>query len=83
MKACVQSYLALILSICLLLAAAQPAIAETIAHVAYEDKTQFPYYMGDTQRVLEKPGAAVELVKLLEDRVPGLRIKFSRDPWKR
>ena len=78
----VQSYLALF-PLCLFLAAAQPATAETVLHVAYEDKTQFPYYMGDTQRVLEKPGAAVELVKLLEERIPGLRIKFSRYPWKR
>jgi len=82
LKACVQSYLALF-PICLLLAAAQPAVAETVLHVAYEDKTQFPYYMGETQRVLEKPGAAVELVKLLEERIPGLQIKFSRYPWKR
>jgi polar amino acid transport system substrate-binding protein len=78
----VQSYLALF-PLCLFLAAAQTAAAETVLHVAYEDKTQFPYYMGDTQRVLEKPGAAVELVKLLEERIPGLRIKFSRYPWKR
>jgi len=82
MKAHVQSYFALFL-LCLLLTVAQPAVSETVLHVAYEDKTQFPYYMGDTQRVLKKPGAAVELVKLLEEQIPGLRIKFSRYPWKR
>lgn len=82
MKARLQPYLAL-LPLCLLLAASQPAFAETVLHVAYEDKTQFPYYMGDTEKVPEKPGAAVELVKLLERRIPGLRIKFSRYPWKR
>ncbi|OAN93662.1 amino acid ABC transporter [Marinobacter sp. EhC06] len=82
MKARVQSYLALI-PLCLFLAASLPAVAETVLHVAYEDKTQFPYYMGDTEKVLENPGAAVELVRLVEERIPGLRIKFSRYPWKR
>jgi polar amino acid transport system substrate-binding protein len=82
MKARVQFYLA-VLTACLFLAAVRPAAAETVLHIAYEDKTQFPYYMGDTQRVQEKPGAAVELVKLLEERIPGLQIKFSRYPWKR
>ncbi|AOY88345.1 amino acid ABC transporter [Marinobacter salinus] len=83
MKACLPSHLTLTLAICLLLWTVQPAVAETVLRVAYEDKTQFPYYMGDTQQVLEEPGAAVELVKLLEQRIPGLRIKFSRFPWKR
>ena len=82
MKSRVQFYLAL-LPLCLLLAASPPAVAETVLHVAYEDKTQFPYYMGDTEKVLENPGAAVELVRLVEERIPGLRIKFSRYPWKR
>ncbi|WP_296933629.1 transporter substrate-binding domain-containing protein [uncultured Marinobacter sp.] len=83
MKACLHAVLALALSILLLWSPARIGHAETVLHVAYEDKTQFPYYMGDTQSVLERPGAAVELVKLLEERVPGLRIKFSRYPWKR
>ena len=83
MKACLHAVLALALSTLLLWSPARIGHAETVLHVAYEDKTQFPYYMGDTQEVLERPGAAVELVKLLEERVPGLRIKFSRYPWKR
>lgn len=82
MKARVQSYFA-VFTACLFLAAVHPAASETVLHVAYEDKTQFPYYMGDTQRVLEKPGAAVELVKLLEKQIPGFKIRFSRYPWKR
>ncbi len=33
------------------------AQAETVFKVAYEDKVQFPYYMGDTTKVLrDKPG---------------------------
>lgn len=82
MKACLQSYPALLIA-CLILAVSTPAVAETTLHIAYEDKTQFPYYMGNTQKVLDSPGAAVELVELLEERIPGLRIRFSRYPWKR
>ena len=90
MKACVPSYLALSLAIVFLLgsprtvsAASATGTPETVLRVAYENKTQFPYYMGDTQKVMSEPGAAVELVMLLEERVPGLRIEFRRFPWKR
>ncbi|PAV27083.1 amino acid ABC transporter [Tamilnaduibacter salinus] len=57
--------------------------ADTAFRVAYENKTQFPYYMGNTSKVLDQPGAAVELVGLLEEEVPGLQVRFSRYPWKR
>lgn len=83
MKACVLFYIALSLSVCFLWSSPRPLSADTLLRVAYENKTQFPYYMGDTQEVLPKPGAAVELVKMLEERVPGLRVEFSRFPWKR
>ncbi|WP_240339408.1 transporter substrate-binding domain-containing protein [Marinobacter sp. BW6] len=83
MKACFHAFVAIALSILLLWSPARTGHAETVLHVAYEDKTQFPYYMGDTQKVLDRPGAAVELVKLLEERIPDLKIKFSRYPWKR
>mgnify|MGYP000072938748 CR=1 FL=1 len=56
--------------------------AETVFKVAYENASQFPNYLGDTSKVLEKPGAAVELVKLLEQEIPGLKIEFYRYPWK-
>ncbi len=49
---------------------------------AYEDATQFPYYIGDTSEVLpQKPGAAVELLKLLETVIPNLKVNFSRCHW--
>lgn len=52
--------------------------------IAYEDKEQPPYYMGNTTEVLTtNPGAAVEIVKMLEKRIPGLKITFVRYPWKR
>lgn len=50
--------------------------------LAYENATQFPYYIGDTSEVLEKkPGAAVELLKLLETKIPNIQINFSRCHW--
>ncbi len=51
--------------------------------IAYENKTQFPYYLGDSQRVLEEPGAAVDIVKLLPQRIPGIEIELVRYPWSR
>jgi len=56
--------------------------AETVFKVAYENASQFPHYLGDNSKVLEKPGAVVELVKLLEQEIPDLKIEFYRYPWK-
>ena len=83
MKACFHPFFALVLPILVFWMPARILLAETVLHVAYEDKTQFPYYMGDSQQVPEKPGAAVELIMMLENRIPDLRIKLSRYPWKR
>ena len=67
-----------------ILAISLTAQAEITFTVAYENKVQFPYYMGETAKVLaEKPGAAVELVKLIESKVPGLKVELKRYPWKR
>lgn len=59
--------------------------AETISFLAgYEDKEQPPYYMGMGQDVLAiNPGVSVEIVKLLEQHIPGLKVAFVRMPWKR
>jgi len=58
--------------------------AETIFKVAFENKVQFPYYMGQSSKVLaDKPGAAVELIKLIESKVPGIKIELVRYPWTR
>lgn len=57
--------------------------AEVSVHFAYENATQFPYYIGDSSEVLpQQPGAAVELLKLLENIIPELKISFSRCHWK-
>ncbi|WP_196159075.1 ABC transporter substrate-binding protein [Reinekea sp. G2M2-21] len=51
--------------------------------IAYENKTQFPYYLGDSQHVLDEPGAAVDIVQLLPKRIPGIEIELVRYPWSR
>ena len=59
-------------------------MAETVFTVAYENKTQLPYYIGESSSVLpDKPGAAVELRRRLESSVPGLKVVLKRYPWKR
>jgi polar amino acid transport system substrate-binding protein len=60
------------------------AHAETVFTVAFEDKAQFPFYMGDSSTVLaDKPGATVELIQRLESKIPGLKVVFERCPVKR
>lgn len=50
--------------------------------VGYEDKDNYDH-TGSGSVVPENPGVMVELVKMLETRVPNLRIVFSRKPWAR
>ncbi len=58
--------------------------ASTILKIAYDSDVQFPYYMGQSTQVLkENPGAIVELLQLLETKIPNLKIEFVRYPWKR
>ncbi|SFB87486.1 amino acid ABC transporter substrate-binding protein, PAAT family [Marinospirillum celere] len=52
--------------------------------IAYENKEQPPYYMGDTYEVLpEYPGVAVEMVQLLETKISNISITLVRAPWGR
>lgn len=52
--------------------------------IAYENKEQPPYYMGNSDAVISpRPGVSVEMVKMLEERIPGLSIQFVRYPWRR
>ena len=52
--------------------------------MAYDTDIQFPYYLGQSAEVpSQKPGAIVELVRLLETKIPQLKIKLVRYPWKR
>ena len=60
------------------------ASAETITfNVGYENAEQPPFYMGQDMVLEEKPGVAVEMVQLLERKIPGLQIRLNRYPWKR
>jgi len=52
--------------------------------VAYEYREQYPNYLGKTEAIpTDKPGVAVEMVKLLENYVPDLEVSFVRYPWAR
>lgn len=60
-----------------------PVNALTLTLV-YEDKPQPPYYIGESNQVLEgKPGVAVEMLQQLSQRIDGLTIDLKRMPWKR
>ena len=52
--------------------------------IAYENREQPPYYMGNTSKVLlSKPGVAVEMVMQLEKWIPDLKISLKRHLWQR
>lgn len=58
--------------------------AEVELKVAYDTDIQFPYYLGQSPEIpQDKPGSVVELVKLLETKVEGLKVSLKRYPWKR
>lgn len=52
---------------------------------AYENREQYPYYLGYTTKIPSKPGIAVEMVMLLEKKISSISIKINliRRPWKR
>jgi len=55
-----------------------------ILTIAYENKEQPPYYLGNTEKVLDNsPGIAVEMIKRLEHHIPELTIELKRFPWLR
>jgi len=50
---------------------------------AYEDREGFPAYLGNGQEVpKENPGIDIEVLRLVEQRVP-ITVIFKRMPWKR
>ena len=51
--------------------------------MAYEDTALPPFYLGEGTRIPEKPGIAVEMLQLLDEQLPEVRIVFRRVPWKR
>lgn len=51
-----------------------------VLRVCYEDKDT-PDHTGTGQQVPMDPGILVELIKMIETKVPDLRINFLRRPW--
>jgi len=72
-----------LLSLLLTFLGSQTLYAETIRlKVCYEDKEQFPYYMGDTPEVLSQPGVSVDLLRLAVKDLD-MHVEFRRAPWSR
>jgi len=63
------------------LAPAQPQ--QVTLRFVYVDTPLYPYYIGHGQLIPDNPGVSIELVKLLEKKVPGLKVELARMPWKR
>jgi len=62
----------------------QPVRAQELTlQFAYEDKDIPPHFMGDGVAIPERPGIVPEAVRMLESRVPGLKVQLKRIPWKR
>ena len=64
-------------------------IAETVSteklrlHFAYSTSEQPPYIYGNSKDIPENPGRVVDMLKSLEQAIPGTEIEFVRLPWKR
>lgn len=51
--------------------------------IAYENTPLPPYYFGAGDEIPGLPGIAVELLQIVDKRLPEVTIKFRRAPWKR
>ncbi len=59
-------------------------IASVPLKFCYEDKMLTPYYLGVGSRIpIERPGASIEHLQLLVQKVPQLQLELIRMPWKR
>ncbi len=55
-----------------------------VLKVAYEDKAQPPYYIGEGSAIPKKtPGISIDIMKEVEKRIKNLKIEFVRYPWPR
>ncbi|MDM8524901.1 transporter substrate-binding domain-containing protein [Desulfococcaceae bacterium HSG8] len=58
--------------------------SETIQlNIAYADSEQPPYVYEVGSVIPEKPGVVVEMVKMLEQKIPDLQVNLRRLPWMR
>lgn len=64
-------------------------IAEATSNVqklrfCYEDQELFPHYLKNDANVPQhRPGAAIEIMQALDEKLSGTVVEFSRAPWKR
>lgn len=66
-----------------LLLTATPADAAAPMTIAFENREQFPYYVGEGEAIdAVRPGIAVEIVAAAAKNV-GIDVRFVRLPWKR
>jgi len=67
-----------------LLLLSSPALATVPLKFCYEDKMLFPYYLGSGPLIpAQRPGASIEHLELLIQKVPQLQLEMVRMPWKR
>ncbi|WP_338845503.1 transporter substrate-binding domain-containing protein [Massilia sp. W12] len=59
------------------------AAEAVLLRFAYETKDVPPYFIGDGEQIPAKPGVTPELMRLLETKIPGLKVQLQRMPWKR
>ncbi len=60
------------------------ALAAVPLKFCYEDKTLFPYYLGVGPEIpAGRPGATIEHLMVLTQKVPQLKLELVRMPWKR
>lgn len=55
-----------------------------VVNIAYEDKEQPPYYLGNGTEVLpDNPGVVIDMLKIIDKKYDDIEIKFQRFPWAR
>ncbi len=60
------------------------AAAPHILTFCYEDKELYPHYLQAGASVpVQKPGAAIDIMKQLDSLIPAMEVKYIRKPWKR
>lgn len=63
---------------------ANAAGTDTRFRFCYEDKPLPPFFMGSGYQVPDRrPGIIIELMRLLQQQMPNLKIQFARAPWSR
>jgi len=73
----------MLLLLILLAVLSRPSFALTELKCAYQDSDNFPYQLGDSTKINRQyPGIAVEMVLLLEQKLP-VKVSLLRLPWRR